>query len=352
MSATSVETSASTAPAATPLSDEQILGIEPESGEAQVAFGGDGSGSTEVANGPVVDQSKCVDSERTRTDENRAGARNEIATSEMPEWLVKVSEGLPEAPGDDARARLAEMWQRSAELDAFDAAYFGEDPSARQAFVARLHAENPGALRAMYESAAEVLAGGAGTNAADRAGTSRGDGSGRREGLAASGTNSEFNPAQYAVFESATNDAVMAELNREIGRLMTRALPEGVADGARRRMSEDTLAEVHEILRGDRQLGAQVSEAIRGGNFSTAARDHVARLIAARARGVLPAAAKRVIGEWTSSVLATHRESAARQAASQKRVDIVGGAVPQGTARKGPREIDYRNTSDEEILSW
>jgi hypothetical protein len=35
-------------------------------------------------------------------------------------------------------------------------------------------------------------------------------------------------------------------------------------------------------------------------------------------------------------------------------VDILGGGVPQAVPRKStsPREINYRQTSDEEILSW
>lgn len=359
MSATFVEPAASLGSAAEALSDEQILGIEADS-TGNAARHGDETGT--IGEGASVES--LTSGEKRRDDNgadrialNNDADRNSGANApdgQMPEWLAKVSEALPGVEGGETRARLAEMWRRSTELDAFDAAYFGEDGAARQVFVERLFAENPAALKAMYEAAGAVMA-------RDRSGDSprvqnskvistRGEDRSGKEGP----SHDEFNASVYAEFERATNDAVLAELNREIGRVMDRALPAGIGDGARRRIVDDTLAEVHGVLRGDRGLSRQVAEAVRGGNFGSEARGQVARLIAARGRGVLPAAAKRVIGEWTSSVLATHREGASRQRASEARVDIVGGGVPEGAPRKGmsPKQIDYRRTSDEEILSW
>jgi len=64
--------------------------------------------------------------------------------------------------------------------------------------------------------------------------------------------------------------------------------------------------------------------------------------------------ARRVIGEWTSSVLGASRSKAARQASAAARVDI---AAPGGSLDSMPlrpmsnREIDYASMSDDEILS-
>jgi len=62
---------------------------------------------------------------------------------------------------------------------------------------------------------------------------------------------------------------------------------------------------------------------------------------------------RRVIGEWTSSVLGASRSKAARQASAASRVDI---AAPGGSLDSMPlramssREINYASMSDDEIL--
>ena len=378
------------------------------------------------------------------------GVADGAATPAMPEWLAQLGANAP-----SASAELGALWQRATQLDAFDRAYYGDDAGAQQELVSALYAENPGALRAMFAAAANVLHGGAGTMAQNGAkggrvaqglgpavfprrgaGAAIGDGFGdaeesggqkpqvqgpalhnrprmghaeeiarnepgaragnagglpqaaqtnanaqgaareasRNSGLAANaaqhdvagaqggaqhanaGANgaARFDAGAYAQFERATNDAVVSDVTRAIEHTLDHALPAGIADGARRRIAGDTLNEVHAALRGDRQLSAQVSEALRTGRFDDAAREQVSRLIASRARGVVPAAAKRVIGEWTGSVLATHRERAAKQQSTQSRVDITGGGLPQPVPRRTvrPSDVDYRATSDEEILSW
>jgi len=163
-----------------------------------------------------------------------------------------------------------------------------------------------------------------------------------------------FNAAAYAQFEQSTNDAVVSDVTRAIERALDRTLPNGIAEGARKRISADTLSEVHTALRGDRQLASQVVDALRNSQFDSAARDAVTRLIVSRARGVVPEAARRVIGEWTGSVLASHRERTSKQKASSSRVDLIGGALPQAVPQRAvkSKDINYRATSDEDILSW
>jgi len=67
-----------------------------------------------------------------------------------------------------------------------------------------------------------------------------------------------------------------------------------------------------------------------------------------------PSVARRVIGEWTSSVLNTARTRAARQAAAAARVDIAapGGSLDSMPLRPmSPREVDYARMSDDDIMS-
>jgi hypothetical protein len=314
---------------------------------------------------------------------------------DAPEWLARATAAAP-----DSAPQLAAMWQRANALEIFDRAYYGADAAAQQSLVAQLYADDPAALRAMVNAAQQIIAGEhvpppspaapptnksagqepGGTNSADT----------EQENAAPSHANN-FDPAAYAQFEQSTNDAVVADVNRAIERALDRALPNNISDGARRRIAGDTLAEVHAALRGDRDLSAQVAQMLRGrvsslptggdslqprgtsinstsgktgvsakhsqlaaSRFDSATRDAVARLIATRARTVVPEAARRVIGEWTGSVLASHRDRAAKTQAASARVDVTGGGMNSPTPRRAvaPRDINYRATSDEDILSW
>jgi len=303
-----------------------------------------------------------------------SGRADSISAQPLPPWLAELAGVAPESA-----AELNSLWQRSSALDVFDRAVYGNDAAARSELVTQLFTDDPVALRALVAVANDVLAHsvaqGAATSLPSVAGpeafparsdvdaahedrnssgpTSRSFGTPRPE-LQNRSPTTNFNPAAYAHFEQSTNDAVVADVSRSIERALDRALPQSVSDSARRRIASDTLAEIHTALRGDRDLSAQVAAALRNSNFDGAARDQIARLIASRARGIVPEAARRVVGEWTGSVLASHRERAVRQQNNSARVDVVGGALPQAVPRRAVKssDIDYRATSDEDILSW
>jgi hypothetical protein len=314
-----------------------------------------------------------------------SGRADSTPAQPLPSWLAELAGVAPESA-----AELNSLWQRSSALDVFDRAVYGNDAAARSELVTQLFTDDPAALRALVAVANDVLSGRAVRHNSTRGQRgndvilspqqrtkdlwppaprnevqrqpSHTDPSGILAGYpqddnAVNGRNADvpqFNPAAYAHFEQSTNDAVVADVSRSIERALDRALPQSVSDSARRRIASDTLAEIHTALRGDRDLSAQVAAALRNSNFDGAARDQIARLIASRARGIVPEAARRVIGEWTGSVLASHRERAVRQQNNSARVDVVGGALPQAVPRRAVKssDIDYRATSDEDILSW
>jgi hypothetical protein len=167
------------------------------------------------------------------------------------------------------------------------------------------------------------------------------------------GASPHFDPAAYAAFERATNDVVARDVRGSIGDTLTRVLPEGVAEGAARRIGEDIFSEVHRALAADRGLSEQVAAVLRDRRFDSSQQQRVASLLASRAKQLVPGVARRVIGEWTSTVLNTARSKAARQAAAASRVDI---AAPGGSRDSMPlramsaREVNYAAMSDEEIL--
>jgi hypothetical protein len=395
-------------------SDEIILGIFDESGAGgndraddfdALLAGADGvddlSGehAASVPHRAVATRSHpSAQSAKSRQD---AGATNTSSNAQqgsdalMPEWLTRVSAADPAAAPE-----LSALWQRSAALEVFDHAFYSGDVSAQQQLVTQLYSDDPGALRAMVAAATQLLEssennsvarvprargisdtnsdrhsiGNDSTNAAkipafgerglhDPSGQNRPSARDVRNADTApqdDGNNSveaksaSFNPAAYAQFEQSTNDAVVSDVTRAIERALDRTLPNGIADGARKRISADTLSEVHTALRGDRQLASQVGNALRNSQFDSSTRDAITRLIVSRARGVVPEAARRVIGEWTGSVLASHRERTSKQQASSSRVDLIGGALPQAVPQRAVKstDINYRATSDEDILGW
>src|SRR5262249_32658280 len=138
---------------------------------------------------------------------------------------------------------------------------------------------------------------------------------------------------------------------------LTATLPDGVADGARRRIGEDIFRDLSSTLSGDRELSAQIGQMLRGSpqsgwRFDAAARQPLAGLLAGRARKALPEVARRVVSEWTSSVLASDRARQTRIASAVARRDITGGRLPEQVASSAlrPRSVDYARTSDEQIL--
>ncbi len=302
-------------------------------------------------------------------------------------------------PGGAQEAQT--LRQASQAVDQLDAAIYSGDARAQSEVVAELARANPAAFRQLFAEAEKVLAGmghfqpvsdqtptlretreGWGTQpnpSASQHSTTAGHPSpvadhpsSRAAELRASEspvtnhesrvTNHAFDPSAYAAFERSTNDTVARDVRVAVGDTLARVLPEGIAEGAARRIGEDIFNEIHRTLAADRTLSEQVGEILRGSSreftasgwrFGTAEQQRVAALLAGRAKQLVPGVSRRVIGEWTSSVLGASRSKAARQASAASRVDI---AAPGGSLDSMPlramssREIDYASMSDDEIL--
>ncbi|HXP78651.1 MAG TPA: hypothetical protein VN976_02005 [Verrucomicrobiae bacterium] len=284
-----------------------------------------------------------------------------------PEEARAIKELLPGGVRDVLTLREATQ-----SVDRIDAAIFSGDARAQSEVVAELARANPAAFRSMFAEAAKVLAG-MGQKAevgGSRLEIGNPDASAARELSAGQdadqvtrGTGHEpratalepphFDPSAYANFERATNDAVARDVRGSIGETLARVMPEGVAEGAARRIGEDIFNEVHRALAADRALSEQVAGVLRDRRFGGAEQQRVASLLAGRAKQLVPSVARRVIGEWTSTVLNTARSKAARQAAAAARVDIAapGGSLDSMPLRQmSPREVNYASMSDEEIL--
>jgi hypothetical protein len=306
-----------------------------------------------------------------------------------PEEARAIKELLPGGVRDVLTLREATQ-----SVDRIDAAIFSGDVRAQSEVVTELARANPAAFRSMFAEAAKVLevggwrleggklvpysgvadreeanaiesaaanrrqdAGATGMTAAADHGSRATDHEPRNTGHETRATDLQsprFDPAAYASFERATNDAVARDVRGSIGETLARVMPEGVADGAARRIGEDIFNEVHRALAADRALSEQVAGVLRDRRFGGAEQQRVAALLAGRAKQLVPSMARRVIGEWTSTVLNTARSKAARQAAAAARVDIAapGGSLDSMPLRQmSPREVNYASMSDEEILN-
>ena len=324
-----------------------------------------------------------------------------------PEEARAIKELLPGGVRDVLSLREATQ-----SVERIDAALFSGDARAQAEVVAELARTNPAAFRSLFAEAAKVLAAGGNEARGNEAGVILSEAKNPSEGLAVGIQNQRrdfssprrggapqndnaveagaraanasslqssasdlqhFDPAAYAAFERTTNQAVARDVRGSINDTLARVLPEGVADGAARRIGEDIFHEIHRALAADRTLSEQVAAVLRppspdsgyggqarnslgggGGRFGGAEQQRVVSLLAGRAKQLVPSVARRVIGEWTSSVLNTSRTKAARQAAAASRVDI---AAPGGSHDSMPlrqmsrREVDYASMSDEEILN-
>jgi hypothetical protein len=344
------ETSAGTYP-----SDEEILGIDPPSpnnGHGGRARGADALGGAETGKPQQAEINKSEDSSRNTQAANRD-------TEDLRAFREMFPGGADEARTlRQAAQNLDSMREAANSVDRIDAAIFSGDAKAQAEVVAELARANPAAFRQLFAEAEKVLA----TLAANGPQTGQGavqpqlnaQPQAQQASPQAPPQMPQFDPAEYAAFERATNDAVARDVRATITDTLARVLPEGVAEGAARRIGDDIFNEIHRTLASDQALSAQVGDVLSGRRFGTAEQQRVASLLAGRARQIAPAVARRVIGEWTSSVLSTARTRAARQAAASARVDIAapGGSLDSMPMRPmSPREIDYARMSDDEILS-
>jgi hypothetical protein len=391
------------------LTDEEILGMEPTGSERRPAVNEQdaarpGESPRRDSGRPDATRRDLKDDVKDGTPAARAGEASDVAA--MPVWMQTLAgdpQHGPEAqqlwrdhqefrqafsspqeareikelfPGGVQDARV--LRQASQAVDQLDAAIYSGDARAQSEVVTELARTNPAAFRSLFAEAAKVLAGlgGAGVPAgASKSGVADGvreDSAAGRESAArndnanaaaaanlnaaestASGAAPRFDPAAYASFERGTNEVVARDVRSAVGDTLARVLPEGVAEGAARRIGDDIFNEVHRTMAADRNLSEQVGAVLRSRQFGMAEQQQVAALLAGRARQLVPGVARRVIGEWTSSVLGTARNKAARQAVAASRVDI--GA--QGGSRESvplramtAREVNYASMSDDEIL--
>ena len=156
-----------------------------------------------------------------------------------------------------------------------------------------------------------------------------------------------------AEFFHATNASAVEGVLSAIESQVDKLLPEGVSKNARNRVVGEIYRELDTTLRSNRQLAQQMRQAFGSGALDADHQRAVVSIVLGRARQALPAVAKRVLNEWTSTIVAANQDRRNRQRAAERRVDIAGSGGASGDGRRSmsPREIDYSRMSDADILN-
>lgn len=139
-------------------------------------------------------------------------------------------------------------------------------------------------------------------------------------------------------FVQAANAEAVRGVIRAIEAQVERVLPQDALQAARERVVGEIYRELDKTLQTNPDFVRRLRSAMRSGKFDAGHQSAVVSLIVGRARQTLPSVAKRVLNEWTSTILAANRDrrnSVRRRAAWKLRVRV-GAAMRR---RRGRREI-------------
>jgi hypothetical protein len=166
---------------------------------------------------------------------------------------------------------------------------------------------------------------------------------------AQSATANESQLAFLHAANAAAVEGVVAAIEAQVERL----LPEGVAKNARTRVVGEIYRELDSSLRSNPQFAAQLRDAFRSGSLDDGHQRAIVSLLTGRARQTLPGVAKRVLSEWTSTIVSAANERRTRQRTAERRIDIAGssGAGNDGRRSMSPRDLDYARLTDADILN-
>ena len=339
----------STGPVSRNLTDDEILGlgVRTRTRRAEV-----GERTAEAAEDPAL--------VAERADPGTAD-QIEVSGEEMPQEYREVFEANPElrSAWDDARAyrqafsspEEARAATRALEdvrtLDRLFYSRRSDDHAQLAQMVAKLDPESFSSLAKAMANVATVGQ----AEVKEHEGSSAGKELASTPRERAVEQNRPDKPERERFVQAANEDAVRSVLTA-IESQVDRVLPGNSPSGARNRLVGEIYRELDASLQANPEFAKQVRQALQSGKLDAGHRTAVVSFITSRARQGLPAAIKRVLGEWTSTVLATTGERHARQRSAENRVDI-GGARGSAEAHRArsPRDIDYKRMSDTEILN-
>lgn len=149
-------------------------------------------------------------------------------------------------------------------------------------------------------------------------------------------------------FNSAVDQSVQSNLDADVTGQLLKLLPKA-SDGLRGRIAKDVHSEIQSAINGDAGLKLRLSNLMRTGGINRQTQEQVANLLTSKAKQIMPGAVKRVVNEYTASVMASRKESTEKQNQAASRPDVSTGARP-GTGVRPLTRDEARGMSDMDIL--
>jgi hypothetical protein len=238
------------------------------------------------------------------------------------------------------------------DLNRMDALFFSRRPEDHVELARAVAQLDPQSFASLARAMTELANGEAARTQTPGKSQPHANGAAQTNTPAISNTRAPEPTAQQSDFYHSTNAAAVQSVMEAIEAQVDRLLPEGISKSARNRVTGEIYRELDSTLQGNRTLGQQMRDAFRSGALDDAHRRAIVSLVTGRARQALPAVAKRVLNEWTNTVVSANQERRAKQRAAEKRVDISGsGGTNGGRRAASSRDIDYGRMSDADILN-
>lgn len=343
-----------TGPTSTPrnASDDEILGL----------------GVSAAAANPQADRAGTQDLSNREEDGGISGSQAEPGVgADLDPRIAAAMESVPElrrawqdaqsyrdsfATPEEARAATALLH----DLDRMDALFFSTRPEDHAELARAVANLDPAAFASLTKAMNSMAAHGLAEPQQEAQGAlaqQNGDREGRNSDISPDPGETPIPTAAQVEFLRAANVAAVQGVLAGIETQVERLLPQNVSKTARDRVVGEIYRELDSSLGSNRQLRQQVRDAFRSGNLDAAHQRAIVSLITGRARQALPAIAKRVLDEWTSTVVAANQDRLARHRAAAQRVEISGTGRGGDAGRRslGPRDIDYARMSDSDILN-
>jgi hypothetical protein len=348
--------------------DDEILGINSAAAPARSgaspadpdvdATADDGQENGEAANADAGAEQSSDASAADANNDEQADEQLQAALDTHPDlrraWEEAQSYRESFATPEEARAATALL----GDLDRMDALFFSHRPEDHAELARAVANLDPAAFASLAQAMNNLAAGGSGEDQQQIPRTpSRGSNnqsSTENAPDSARNDNAHSGPTPVQLeFLHAANAAAVRGVLDAIETQVNRLLPDGVSKTARNRVIGEIYRELDASIGSNRQLGQQMRDALRSGSLDAQHQRAIVGLVTVRARQALPGIAKRVLNEWTSTVVAANQDRLARQRSAAHRVDIAGsGRGADGGRRSlGPRDIDYTRMSDSDILN-
>jgi hypothetical protein len=150
-------------------------------------------------------------------------------------------------------------------------------------------------------------------------------------------------------FNENADKTVYGALDTDIGGQLSKLLPK-TSEGLRGRIARDVHGEIQKAIREDAGLKLRLANLMRNGGINRQTQEQVSNLLISKARLIMPGAVKRVVNEYTASVMASRQAVNDKQAAAASRTDV-SGARPNPIAQRAISKEEANGMSFEDILN-